>query len=391
MSRNAWQRAAYAQRHGNNGMSAKDVLRGLGTLSLLASCAFWGPVQWQLVNPISYGDMLIAASFTAFLVGGPPVLTSFLIPWSPGGMLLQKINARTWGSVAVLICAGYLFYYSFTVLQAWWGSREVATQTGLVIDQTLVGLIAYIITPALLWAPVSSEELAEQLKQAQLVERYRVQTAADIAILQTTLLRAQQKAAVGFANLTAGEREELAGVMRGLVVGIDETIQEIAGNLSTAAGVTMEFRSPLGGQNEVGQLLDYVAGELKQGRIVALPSPNEAPAMVNATPVQQRVAVHQDASNHRSDGDAIDNAGDALRVAATRPDAQAMAMRDGGAYSVAKAKLLDMWTIKDLQQVLGNCAESTAREYRIAWERAGLVSNQGMPKGRYKFTESEAA
>ena len=379
MSRNQWQRAAYAQRHGNNGTSAKDVLRGLGFLSLLASAAFWGPVQWQLVSPVSYGDMFIAASFTAFLVCGPPVLTSFLIPWSPGGMLLQKINGRTWGSVAVLVCAGYLFYYSFQILQAWWGSREVAVATGLVYNQTIVGLIAYIVTPALLWAPVSSEELAEQLKQAQLVERYRVQTSADIAILQTTLLRAQQKAAVGFANLAAGEREELAGVMRGLVIGIDETIQEIAGNLSTAAGVTMEFRSPLGGsENEVGQLLDYVAGELKQGRIVALPAPDDAPAMPNATPVVQRVAAHQDEpDHHRTGDDARDDAIDGRACVRARQGASGRRSDDGAAmgarlYGGARqARWRDLDNQGSPWRVLGDCSRGNGAQLRADCRRVG--------------------
>ena len=49
------------------------------------------------------------------------------------------------------------------------------------------------------------------MRQAHLVKRYELQTQADIAILRATLLRAQEKALLGFANLTLDEREELAG------------------------------------------------------------------------------------------------------------------------------------------------------------------------------------
>src|SRR5262245_18810168 len=221
----------YAQRHGDNGTSAKDAMRGLAAIALIAAGFFWFPVCWTLVEPTTIGEICIAISSGLFLVVAPPVLTSFLVPWSPAGMLLQKINARTWGQLVVVAASSYLIYYSYIILNAWWGARPAVAESGLTTYQTIIGIIAYALVPALLWAPVSSEELAEHLKQAQLVRRYEVQTAADIAILQTTLLRAQQQAAVGFANLAAAERKELSDVLRGLVGGIDQTIQEIAGNL----------------------------------------------------------------------------------------------------------------------------------------------------------------
>ena len=95
----------------------------------------------------------------------------------------------------------YLAYYSFQVQWSWWAAQRVVADSHLIWQQVLVGMIGYIIIPALLWTPVLSEELEEKLKQAQLVKRYELQTQADIAILQATLLRAQQQALVGFANL----------------------------------------------------------------------------------------------------------------------------------------------------------------------------------------------
>jgi hypothetical protein len=201
--------------------------------------------------------MIVAMAFTAILVLAPPSLTSFLIPWSPGGMLLQKINARTWGYAVIISASLYLLYYSFEIQYSWWSSQPVVADTGLVLQQVFVGIIGFILIPALLWTPVTSEELVEQVRQAHLVRRYELQTQADIAILRATLLRAQEKALIGFANLTVQEREELAAVMRGLVKGIDQTLRDIGDSVKTVSGATVPFES-LDDNQEIRSYLDYI-------------------------------------------------------------------------------------------------------------------------------------
>jgi hypothetical protein len=167
-------------------LTGKGVLMIVAAAGMASSAAYWWGVQSQLVaNP------LIAAAFTALLVLAPPSLTAFLIPWSPGGMLLQRIHARTTGYTVICVAAAYLLYYSFEVQYSWWMAQPVAAGTGLVLQQVCIGIIGFIIIPALLWAPVASDELVEQVRQAHLVRRYEVQTQADIAILRATLLRAQ--------------------------------------------------------------------------------------------------------------------------------------------------------------------------------------------------------
>jgi len=97
-------------------------------------------------------------------------LTSFLIPWSPGGMSLQKINARTWGYTVVISASLYLIYYSFEIQYSWWAAQPNVADMGLVMQQVIIGIIDFIIIPALLWTPVTSEELMEQVRQAHLVK-----------------------------------------------------------------------------------------------------------------------------------------------------------------------------------------------------------------------------
>ena len=99
------------------------------------------------------------------------------------------------------------------------------------------------------------------MRQAHLVKRYELQTQADIAILRATLLRAQEKALIGFANLTLDEREELAGVMRGLVSGIDRTLQEIGASVKTVSGATIPFHA-LEDNDDIRDVLDYISESL---------------------------------------------------------------------------------------------------------------------------------
>lgn len=252
-------------RRGGPRFTAKTLLLILASLLLGGSAVFWWTIQSQLT-----GSTLIALTYTLILVAAPPILTSFLIPWSPGGMLLQRINARTIGYIVVIAISLFLLYYSFTIQYEWWSAQPNTSRTNLVVMQAIVGIIGFILVPALSWTPVSGDELVEQIKQAHLVRRYELQTQADIAILRATLLRAQEKALVGFANLTVNEREELAAVMRGLVTGIDRTLKEIGTSVKIVSGAAVPFES-LEDNKEIRDYLDYVSDTLLSASIVSSP------------------------------------------------------------------------------------------------------------------------
>ena len=250
------------QRHrGGWQFSAKSLLAILAIIAMIGSAVYWWGVQSQLTE-----NQIVAVAFTAILVLAPPSLTSFLIPWSPGGMLLQKINARTWGYAVIIGAALYLLYYSFEIQYSWWASQPTVASTGLILQQVVIGIIGFILIPALLWTPVTSEELVEQVRQAHLVRRYELQTQADIAILRATLLRAQEKALIGFANLTVQERQELAEVMTGLVRGIDQTLRDIGSSVKTVSGATIPFSS-LDDNDDIRDYLDYISTSLTENAL----------------------------------------------------------------------------------------------------------------------------
>lgn len=260
---------ARRSRRGGAGFTSKQILALLALVGMACSAVYWWGVQSTLIpdNPI------VAVAFTAILVLAPPSLVSFLIPWSPGGMLLQKVNAKTWGYAVVIACSIYLLYYSYQIQWSWWAAQQVVADSGLIYQQVFIGIIGFIIIPALLWTPVSSDELVEQVRQAHLVKRYELQTAADIAILRATLLRAQEKALIGFANLTANEKEELAAVMRSLVGGIDKTLREVGQTVKAVSGCALPFDGMLDDNEDIRDVLDYISESLT-GRELAVRAPS---------------------------------------------------------------------------------------------------------------------
>ncbi|WP_371879090.1 hypothetical protein [Candidatus Chloroploca mongolica] len=286
------------RRRGNGGwqFTAKSLLALLAVVAMIGSAVYWWGVQSQLTN-----NWVVATAFTAILVLAPPSLTSFLIPWSPGGMLLQKINARTWGYAVIIGASLYLLYYSFEIQYSWWASQPVVAGTGLILQQVIIGIIGFIIIPALLWTPVTSEELVEQVRQAHLVRRYELQTQADIAILRATLLRAQEKALIGFANLTVQEKEELAGVMRGLVKGIDHTLRDIGESVKTVSGATVPFSS-LDDNDDIRSYLDYIHESLTDNALIPGRSRTQERVPVPVQPQQAHGEAYYDDAGRYVEG-----------------------------------------------------------------------------------------
>jgi hypothetical protein len=271
-------------------ITSKTLLALLAIVAMAGSAAYWWGVQSQLTD-----NRIVAAAYTAILVLAPPSLVSFLIPWSPAGMLLQKVNMRTIGYAVVIGCAIYLLYYSWYIQTAWWAAQPVVADANLVSQQMLIGLIGFIIIPALLWTPVSSDELVEQVRQAHLVKRYELQTQADIAILRATLLRAQQLALKGFANLTTREREELSGVMMGLMSSIDKTLHEVGETVRTVSGVALPFDGMLEDNEDIRGVLDYISDSLQNNDLVI-----EQTAERDAVSLQTQLLEHPPRDDRRS-------------------------------------------------------------------------------------------
>jgi len=389
------------RRNGVMQITAKSVLLLLALVSMIASAIYWWGVQSQLTT-----SQPIAIAFTAILVLAPPTLVSFLIPWSPAGMLLQRVNAQTWGHIAVVGASIYLLYYSFQLQYAWWAAQPATAESGLIYQQVFIGLIGFILIPALLWAPVSSEELTAQLEQAHIVKRYELQTQADIAILRATLLRAQEKALIGFANLTVAEREELAGVMRGLVGGIDKTLREVGQSVKTLSGAALPF-SELDDNQDIQDVMGYISESLtgstlhvREDRSVTLPAqiaradtlPATYTTMTMPAADGMRIAVGDGDQVRRDAADLRLHADSRLQSSESReaPDAtRRQTTAHDAAYLRAARDAFGRrpWTLKQLAAEL-RIGDTSAGALRDSWIADGSARQVNLGRWSFDITES---
>ena len=239
----------------------KGALRMSGLAGSLGGLAFWVVIERTLLPNNDMLTKALAVAIALLLQFGTNAFVSFLVPWTPAGMLLLSVQSKTKGQAVVVLVAAFLLVVSYRTMMAFWLGQKSAE--GLEMQQTLVGLIGFSIVPALLWTPVGDQELVETIRQAHLVKRYELQSTADIAILRATLIRAQNKTKKGWANLTDNERAELGAVMRSLVSGIDGTLAEIYATVKTVSGG--EIAVPrLGDQDAMVDVLDYLTERMEE-------------------------------------------------------------------------------------------------------------------------------
>lgn len=219
-----------SQRHAP--VTGRQMLLVVALGALAGSAGFWWEVERTLAP--SGG---VAAAYTLILTLAPPTLMSVVLPWSPAGQLLARLRARTWGTLVVVLCALILGWYSVERQAAWWALQPVVAASGLTTLQVLVGLLGFVLIPALVWAPTSDATLVQTIAQAQLVARYAAQTQADLALLRATLLRAQALAGHGWAACTPEEQAELEQILRGLVGGIASTLEQLTTSVRSVTGV----------------------------------------------------------------------------------------------------------------------------------------------------------
>ena len=249
-------------------VTGRRVLLTVALGALAGSASFWWEVERALTPTAA-----VAAAYTIILTLGPPALMAFLLPWSPAGRLLARLRGRTWGTLVVMLSALILGWYSVERQAAWWALQPVVAASGLITLQALIGLIGFVLIPALVWAPTSDDELLQTIRQAELVARYAAQTQADLALLRAALLRAQALTRRGADAWTPDERAELEQILRGLVGGIATSLDQLARSVTSVTGVRIP-QPPLAAMPAVEAALEQSVAAL-----TADPHPDLAPAV----------------------------------------------------------------------------------------------------------------
>lgn len=392
----------YRPRRATVARSALDVIA-----MVFIGCAFcfWGVVFWQLLTPpapLSLGTVSVLVLTVVYSLAAP-LLLSMLVPTTPAGQMLQKTQWATVGFPVIVAAALFLCWQGYTLISAWFSAQgQIERTTGLpilvatnqVTPMAISLTIAFILIPALAWIQVSPQMWMQQIQQAHQVKKLEMQQRGELAIIKASILSAERKALLGWANLLPLEQQEVMQTIRGLIMAQSDTQRDIVRTL----GLGAELERDIMDDREIADRMDYVAQRI-----------NVLPDVVSREAPEQEIVRMRDLpppESQRVIDQAFDRAigpsgrAEAAPVTYTEThqsrDAGRVAVRQGNAphdeaYTLAYDQLSGgAWTVRELAELL-DVAESTARDIRIRWTHAGLVSGQGLPNGRYSFTERGGA
>ncbi len=218
-------------------MHARYVLQMTALALAIFSVRFWFSIQTALV-----GDVLLALIWSLLIALIPPALLSLLVPWSPLGTLLLKASWRSWGYGVVALAWLISSIYVGVLMYTWWAAQGNAHQTAAM--QTVIGFIGLVVLPALALSASVPADATAKIVQARLVQRYELQTQADIAVLRATLLRAESLALRGWANLDTSERSEFLDTMAGILIEMDGTAAEAVQSAAAISGTRLTTAVP---------------------------------------------------------------------------------------------------------------------------------------------------
>lgn len=219
-------------------VTARNMLFLLGLVGIYASFQVWYPIQAAITT-----DLTMAFTTTLLVVLGPPVLTAFWVPWSPGARLLQKVSQKTLGYGVLVACSIILIYYQATIQWYWWSAQATVVSSGIVLQQVVLHLVGTIFVPALVIAPVSKRDMARQIYEQRQVEEFEIHMETRRMALLATQQQLVSLAMRGLSNLTASEQHELAAGIRAMSDSMDATLAEMRGSVGRVSGVTLPLAS----------------------------------------------------------------------------------------------------------------------------------------------------
>lgn len=356
---------------------ARSALDVIALIFLGCGFAFWGVAFWQLLSPPALLSLLSIQVVVLALVYSlaAPLLWSALVPSTPAGQLLQKTQWRTFGFAAIVGAAFFLTYQAEGMIETWLWNQPAVKEAGWSRGLAISISIAVILIPALAWTQLTPERWLQQIQQAHQVKKLELQQRGELAIIKASMVRAETLAAIGWANLLPLEKEEAIGTLRGLLMGSADSMRSVVRTLEVDARLTRDILS----DDEIADQIDYVTSSIdivpevvparNDGATAALaPPPDRTPSPSGraGSAAEPYTEPHED------------------RVSGRVAVRQGNAARDE-AYTLAYDQLSGgAWTVRELAELL-DVAESTARDIRIRWTAAGLVSGQGLPNGRYQF------
>jgi hypothetical protein len=363
---------------------ARSALDVIALIFLGCGFAFWGVAFWQLLAPPTLLSLLSIQAVVLALVYSlaAPLLLSMLVPTTPAGQLLQKTQWRTIGFPVIVGCALFLSYQAEFMLELWLTAQTAVREAGFAQPMAISLMIAFVVVPALAWVQLTPERWLQQIQQAHQVKKLDMQQRGELALIRAALIKAEQRALIGYVNLLPLERDEHFATIRGLVMGINDQQHAIARTM----GVSADLERTMMGDSDIATALDSVKLALEQSEMRIIDAPDDTPAETGET----RALTHSPERAPSPSG----RAGTAPaphtkpHKSVDEPDRRGSSQMipHYEEYTIAYEHYHSdtAWSVKMLAEVLGIEPE-TAGKRRRAWEGVGLVSGEGLSNGRYRF------
>lgn len=358
---------------------ARSALDVIALIFLGCGFAFWGVAFWQLLTPPAILSLLSIQVVVLALVYSlaAPLLLSMLVPTTPAGQLLQKTQWRTIGFPVIVGCALFLGYQAEHMLELWLYAQEGVRAYGFARPMAISMTIAFIVVPALAWVQLTPERWVQQIQQAHQVKKLELAQRGELAILKASILSAERKALLGWANLLPLEQQEVLSTVRGLLMATSDAQRAIVRTLDLGA----ELERDIMGDQEIADRIDYVAQRLDV-------LPDVAPAPVPALPA----AAAADARGARPDAISAPphpRPAAAGIAAPQRPAALRSAPQRYAAERATAAQAFGsgLFTVAGLAAAL-DMQERTARDRLNAWLDDGRAA-RSETKGHFYLTECE--
>lgn len=233
-----WEYGELLRRHyGPGKMTARKMLVLVALMGIGFSLAFNYPIQSLMTD-----NRIIAIVYTLGMAFSAPACVTFWLPWSPGAMLLMRINFKTPGQIMVGVLALYFLGYAAITHWAYWMTQPIYTiSPRYALMQVITGIIITIVIPGLAWAPVLVEEITETAHQKHLVDQYILFTESEIAIQRAQLLQAQELATKSWAELLPEEKAQFAQIGAKLARGVRKTLDSVGASMLRVNKVYQAF------------------------------------------------------------------------------------------------------------------------------------------------------
>jgi hypothetical protein len=337
-------------------------------------------LHWQVLVPsrTAWPQMIVAAVLTTVYTFALPLLLSMLIPTTPAGQLLQKTQWRTIGFWVIIAAVAMLGKYAIDLMVIWFRVQPTVAEANMIGPYVVACIIAFIIIPALAWVQVTPERWIQEIEAAHAVKKLELLQNGELAILKAQLVRVEQQAAIGWANLLPAEQQEVTETLKGLFMAMADNQRLIARTVGAQAAAERAL-----GDADIAESLSYVQKQLaKPARMIDRAfeedgEPAEQPDRRSIAPARGRSADPDQADRRRS-----------ADLTPAHPGSPRLTPADREKYEVAIDRLGSaVWDHAKLATTL-DIAFDTARKTRAEWAKAGLVEPAGSG-GRWYFTECE--